>query len=631
MIQKNGIIMLGTIYPAPYSRPSSRPLNKPAKVHRKKPNNNSTFLTEMDTQDVVENGISAMATESYPETNTFLTELPPIHDFKVGPPPTPVTEQKTVDDFKVPPIKNDHNMPNKARPHFRIRNKKSRRQKDTPSRQSTTMEIQPYNNDQSLPKQQKQMEVHHEPKPSMVVSMREGLQRAYMDGLEFMRSKIAETEENLCKAELAFYNCTEHDEDKFEGYLKLCNENFLMGNNELRRKNVKLQVIDSETKIIHLINKLREVAEVDKGEIAFLTEFWDHIKETVECLSNLLETFQKNVLERMNQNCISYNNPDIQLEVSNRYTEEISSYIQELEMVLSNTRILIKSYNNGLHQDLFSVSKFADTILVSCDLKAFPILRLVPDLSVKIHSLCDTSRKWLDRDEEYMNEVNNYIRETRSITRKREEDLRTRKEKQRKVEKAVKSAHILLHTNREKLQTIENELNLLEDQINGYRDKKKNKSEEKQQKESMVDFLKITLSQTKRNYNLQMKRQRLLKQVRELEKFLSSIERELSDVQDQVAVKSQEKLLLNDKVKTSQMSYGALKTDFEKMSNELEKLEQEVNGLSGQLLQLEIIQTFKTSPENVENIFDRPSTVKLAPSLKDAIQRKRRSLSTKPR
>jgi hypothetical protein len=48
-----------------------------------------------------------------------------------------------------------------------------------------------------------------------------------------------------------------------------------------------------------------------------------------------------------------------------------------------------------------------------------------------------------------------------------------------------------------------------------------------------------------------------------------------------------------------------------KYSDDLETLEQEVNILSGQLLQLEIIQTYKTSPETVEQIFDRPQTVKL--------------------
>lgn len=142
----------------------------------------------------------------------------------------------------------------------------------------------------------------------------------------------------------------------------------------------------------------------------------------------------------------------------------------------------------------------------------------------------------------------------------------------------------------------------------------------------MADFLSITMTQTRKNYNLQMKRQRLVKQVRELEEFLIGLERELSNVEDELMVKSQERILINEKVETSVKTYDTLKTDFEKYSDNLEKLEQEVNILSGQLLQLEIIQTYKTSPENVEQIFDRPQTVKLAPSLKEKIKRKRKGL-----
>ena len=81
-----------------------------------------------------------------------------------------------------------------------------------------------------------------------------------------------------------------------------------------------------------------------------------------------------------------------------------------MERELTNTRLLLKSLDSGLHQDLFTDSEFAEKLLVSCDLKAFPVLRLIPDLGFKISSLCDISRKWLNRDEEYMYEVNDYIR-----------------------------------------------------------------------------------------------------------------------------------------------------------------------------------------------------------------------------
>lgn len=467
-------------------------------------------------------------------------------------------------------------------------------------------------------------------KQQQMTSVRAGLQRAYLEGLDFLRNKIQDSEQEVQSLQRTFY-CMEDEKgdnltQKQLDYLKQVNEKMLNANNELKRKNIKLQIIDSETCLVGLINKLREAMEYDKGEITVLTEFWDNLRNTVDGFRALVDKFQNNVLNRLNQSCISYSSDDINLEVSNRYTLDISEYITEMERELTNTRLLLKSLDSGLHQDLFTDSEFSEKLLVSCDLKAFPVLRLVPDLANKFVILCDISRKWLNRDEEYMYEVNDYIRKTRTITKKRSEDLKNQKEKQKKIQKAVKSTQILLHNNREKLQNIESELNHLEEQIAGYEHVKKSKFEEKEQKASMADFLKLTLTQTKKNYSLQIKRQKLLKQVRELEQLLIAIERELSDVQDKKVEKDQAKSLLTEKVENSQKSYGAASKEFNKYSDDLETLEQEVNILSGQLLQLEIIQTYKTSPETVEQIFDRPQTVKLAPSLKEKIKNRKRKV-----
>ena len=467
-------------------------------------------------------------------------------------------------------------------------------------------------------------------KQQQMTSVRAGLQRAYLEGLDFLRNKIQDSEQEVQSLQRTFY-CMEDEKgdsltQKQLDYLKQVNEKLLNANNELKRKNIKLQIIDSETCLVGLINKLREAMEYDKGEIKVLTEFWDNLRNTVDGFRALVDKFQNNVLNRLNQSCISYSSDDINLEVSNRYTLDISDYITEMERELTNTRLLLKSLDSGLHQDLFTDSVFSEKLLVSCDLKAFPVLRLVPDLANKIGILCDISRKWLNRDEEYMYEVNDYIRKTRTITKKRSEDLKNQKEKQKKIEKAVKSTQILLQNNREKLQNIESELNHLEEQIAGYEHVKKSKFEEKEQKANMADFLKLTLTQTKKNYSLQIKRQKLLKQVRELEQLLIAIERELSDVQDKKVEKDQAKSLLTEKVENSQKSYGAASKEFNKYSDDLETLEQEVNILSGQLLQLEIIQTYKTSPETVEQIFDRPQTVKLAPSLKEKIKNRKRKV-----
>ena len=463
--------------------------------------------------------------------------------------------------------------------------------------------------------------------PNMLADVRAGLQKAYMDGIEHMRLKIRETQEELDEIKQGFYECEGNDEEKYEAYLVKCNEQFLQSNNELRRKNVKLQVLDSEMQLVALINQMRNSLDYDKGEIQFVSEFWENIKNTMERLKVLVNKFRSNVMERLSGNCISYSNADIHLEVAARYTEEITAYLTEIERTTNDTQLLMKSFSNGIHQDLFSHTKFTEGILIQCDLKAFPILRLFPDLTEKIESMCALAFKWLERDEAYMFEVHDYIRETRSMAKKRVEDLRTQKEKRKKYEKAVKAANILLHNNKEKLQKLEDDLNHLESTLDVYKRELESKHGEKTQKESMVDFLKITLSQTKKNYNLQMKRQRLLKQVKGLEEFVMRLERDLSNVHDKIQEKSQMKDMLAGKVENGEKSYGELKTSLDRFSDNLEKLEQEVNGLSGQLLQLEIIQTFKSSPENMDGVYDRPQSVKLAPSLKEKIKRKRKVMA----
>lgn len=462
---------------------------------------------------------------------------------------------------------------------------------------------------------------------TVLADVRAGLQKAYMDGVEFMRFKIRDTQEELDQIKLAFYQCNENDEEKYEAFLVNCNEQFLQANNELRRKNVKLQVIDSEIQVVALINQLRDVLDYDKGEIQFISEFWENIKNTMESLRILVDKFKSSVVDRLRGNCISYSNADIHLEVAARYTEEITTYLTELERTTNDTQLLMKSFASGIHQDLFSHTRFTEGILVQCDLKAFPILRLFPDLTEKVESMCALAHKWLDRDEKYMFEVHDFIRETRSMAKKRVEDLKNQKEKRKKYEKAVKAANILLHNNKEKLQKLEEDLNHLESTLNVYKREMESKYGEKTQKESMVDFLKLTLSQTKKNYNLQIKRQRLLKQVKDLEEFLMRLERDLSNVHDLIQEKSQQKDMLADKVENGEKSYGELKTNLDRFSENLEKLEQEVTGLSGQLLQLEIIQTFKSSPENMDGVYDRPQSVKLAPSLKEKIKRKRKVMA----
>ena len=66
----------------------------------------------------------------------------------------------------------------------------------------------------------------------------------------------------------------------------------------------------------------------------------------------------------------------------------------------------------------------------------------------------------------------------------------------------------------------------------------------------------------------------------------------------------------------------SLKTELDHFNANVEALQQEMSELNNGLTQLEIIHNFKTSPEKVEDFYERPVSVKLAPSLKEKIKLK---------
>lgn len=54
------------------------------------------------------------------------------------------------------------------------------------------------------------------------------------------------------------------------------------------------------------------------------------------------------------------------------------------------------------------------------------------------------------------------------------------------------------------------------------------------------------------------------------------MENELEVVQDRILAKSHERIILTDKISSSEQSYGVLKTDLDKFSEHMEELEAEV-------------------------------------------------------
>ena len=453
------------------------------------------------------------------------------------------------------------------------------------------------------------------------MELRAGYQREYLLGLDHLRKNIQGIETELDGAKHEFYQTNESDDDMYERYLKSINDDLLNCNTKLRKHAVELVRVDSELQLVSLLNKVRELEEVDPEVIGNLTEFWENFKNTVEGIQSITNKFYNNVLVKLKSSCVSKNNVTVDLTYT--YEQEIAQFQVEIETILQNTRTLIKSSENRINQDLFTNTNFSERVLVMCDHKAFPILRLIPDLTEKITKACRLSRQWVDRDETYVHDLTKRIRETQTINRKKRADLRDKREKHNAMENDTKDAYQLYKDNQKKLLKLEGELSILEEQIKQFMRAKEIKVDEKRQKESMAGFLEISISQTKKNQTMQLKRSRLLRQLRELEGSLQAIHQELALIQKEVERKSQIKPVIQGEYEESHSSYKGLKSELDIFSQNLAVLQHEVNDLSDYVTQLEIVQNIKTSPENVDDFYDRPVSVKLAPSLREKILRRR--------
>ena len=458
-----------------------------------------------------------------------------------------------------------------------------------------------------------------------------GSQRDYLDGLNHLRTLVTEVELDIDRAQREFYKAETSDADEFEKHLKLLNEKLLYCNNKLRKNQKKLEVIDGEIKLVELLNRMRQLAErdnIDPAVISFLTEFWESGKSSMDSLKIVSSKFKSGVFKRLRTSCRSYReaNASVDFTLATEYNQQVSKMEEEITSVLEAIERIIKMYEQGVDQSLFTNTSFSDRILVSCDRKAFPILRVFPDLSEKLARLCSVATQWIDKDETYVRDIYNHIRATRTQARQKESDLRTQREKQGELRTSVDEAFKLFTTNKDKLSRIEGELRVLEEQMVQYDNAKKYKTEEKKTKEGIIGFLDISISQTKKNFTLQLKRSRLMRQLRELEESLRMIEDELTSMRDERRAKSDKRTIVEARFQQSSESYETLKSDLDDFSKRIERLGKEVDELTDSITHLEIIQSFKTCPEKVEDLFDKPAAVKLAPSLKEKIQLRKRKL-----
>lgn len=457
---------------------------------------------------------------------------------------------------------------------------------------------------------------------------RNGLEKDYLLGLDNLRKLLGELHNELATLKRDFYHCDQNDDNLYETYAKNVNDKLLHCNSKLRKNNVKLEVVDSEIKLVELLNKIRQLDRVSADTVSTLTQYWQDNKDIVQRIQQISSRFQQRILKRLKATCVSYQmgGGGLTHALTQTYAQDVDKYQTTITQCLRGVDQLSKSFTSKIAQELLTNTGFSDRLLVSCDRKAFPVLRLVPDLSEKLVLVYSVARQWIDKDQTYVHDIGAHIRDARSASRRAEVSLREGRDRRQAMGHEVGDALKVFKTSREKLSKLEEEFLLLSEHLSQSTALRQYKIDERRQKEGMVGFLDISISQTKKNTSLQLKRARLTRQLCELEESLKELEKELIQLGSETEVKGKEKQLAEDEIQETSKAYRTLKLGLDNLSHRLIRLEKEVCELTGSLSQLEAIQTFKTSPENVEDFYDRPSTVRLAPSLQEKIRIRKRKL-----
>ena len=123
---------------------------------------------------------------------------------------------------------------------------------------------------------------------------------------------------------------------------------------------------------------------------------------------------------------------------------------------------------------------------------------------------------------------------------------------------------------------------------------------------------------------LQLKRQRLLRQVKELEASLADIDSNISELKDEINKLSSSRQAVVQRADDDNANYSEIKSELDSFTHKVASMAQQLRGLRASLTSLEVIQTCKTSPERIDDFYERPRSVKLAASLRDKIELKRR-------
>ncbi|KAI0222113.1 hypothetical protein LSAT2_026599 [Lamellibrachia satsuma] len=142
-------------------------------------------------------------------------------------------------------------------------------------------------------------------------------QNDYLQGLEHLRGLVAGIGGDIDRVKRVYYCCEVNDEDRFERHLKDINEKLLYCNAKLRSHDVELAVVDSELRLVALLNKMRHLPaeDVDARVVKALTAFWQCQQGTLDEARAVTATFRTKVLKRLKTSCRSYDSKNVTLKV----------------------------------------------------------------------------------------------------------------------------------------------------------------------------------------------------------------------------------------------------------------------------------------------------------------------------
>ena len=439
----------------------------------------------------------------------------------------------------------------------------------------------------------------------------------YIRALDNLRALVSAIAKDVLELKTDFYGTA--DSDGVVRHLTTCSEKFIACQKMLKKNGVKMEPLDSELAIMALLNDLRSVDEPDDEMIAFVTELWETLKRTTDRCQAIRSRYDTMVYRRLKMSCRSASVDGEQVDVSKDFSTDVDKFTECIDENLYNLNSLCRGFANGLKASLFTEdSVFLDSYVTPC-----AVLRLVPEMTSKLNTLLDVSRAWIDADEQYVRNIGARLHENVARTCEKQAAYEETQPKYRKMLRTVKIAELMCQNQKNHLRTIEAELASLETQLTEVNLRKRQIENEVFQKESMVDFLQISISRTRHNQSLQLKRARLVKRLGDLESRLVKIGQRCVLLVDQLNEKMARRAALVESLNGHQSTYLALKDQLRAFSEKLEQLKDEILQLQEYVSHIQQIRDLKIQPETIEEFYDRPPSVKLAPSLKEKINRKR--------